>query len=166
MNSSIAPHDISQITDYLFISAWPRGEHGDQIRALDVRLILSMHWRRPSQTLGHTPVRLLWLPTIDSPLTPMPMFVLKRGVEAALPVIENGRKVLVHCKYGVHRSVTMACCIMIGRGHSADEAMHIAAERRAAADPYADYVQRRIRKFEREWRKLHPVIERTDGAQR
>jgi len=156
MTPSNTPHDISQITDYLFISAWPRGEHGEQIRALDVRLILSMHWRRPSRTLGHTPVRLLWLPTIDSPLTPMPMFVLKRGVEAALPVIADGWKVLVHCKYGVHRSVAMACCILIGTGHSADEAIQITADRRAEADPYAGYVQRRIRKFEREWRQLHP----------
>jgi hypothetical protein len=157
MTPSNTSHDISQITDYLFISAWPRGEHGDQIRALDVRLILSMHWRRPSQTLGHTPVRLLWLPTLDSPLTPLPMFVLKRGVEAALPIIADGWKVLVHCKYGIHRSVAMACCILIGTGHSADEAMRLVAERRAAADPYAAYVQRRIRKFEEEWRKLYPL---------
>jgi len=51
MNPSTRQHDISQINEFLFISAWPRGEHNDQIRALDIRLILSMHWQRPSQTL-------------------------------------------------------------------------------------------------------------------
>ena len=157
MNPSTRQHDISQINEYLFISAWPRGEHNDQIRALDIRLILSMHWQRPSKTLGHPPVRLLWLPTLDSPLTPLPLSVLKRGVEAALPVIEDGWKVLVHCKYGIHRSVAMACCVLIGRGSSADEAMELVAQCRAAADPYADYVQSRIRKFERVWDQLHPT---------
>lgn len=147
------PPDISQITDYLYISAWPRGEHAGEIRDLGVRLILSMHWRRPAKTLGHPPVRVLWLPTVDTPVTPMPMFVLQRGVEAALPVIRQGEKVLVHCKAGVHRSVAMACCVLIGVGHTAEEAMHLVKEKRAVADPDAWYIRRRILTFEREWRQ-------------
>jgi protein tyrosine phosphatase (PTP) superfamily phosphohydrolase (DUF442 family) len=144
--------DISPITDYLYISAWPRGEHAAEIRALGVRLILSMHWRRPVKTVGHPPVRLLWLPTVDTPLTPMPMFQLRRGVEAALPVVRQGEKVLVHCKAGVHRSVAMACCVLIGNGLSADEAMRLVSASREAADPYASYIQKRIRKFDQVWR--------------
>lgn len=144
--------DISQITDTLYISAWPRGEHADEIRALGVRLILSMHWRRPAKTVGHPPVRLLWLPTVDTPLTPMPIFLLRRGVEAALPVIQQGGRVLVHCKAGVHRSVAMACCLLIGLGHTADEAMRLVKDRRAVADPDVWYIRRRICKFEQDWR--------------
>jgi hypothetical protein len=144
--------DMSQITEYLYISAWPRGEHAGEIRALGVRLILSMHWRRPDKTVGHPPVRLLWLPTVDSPLTPMPICVLRRGVEAALPVVRRGEKVLVHCKAGVHRSVAMACCVLIGAGYTAETAMRLVKERRAAADPNAWYIRRRILRFEQEWR--------------
>jgi hypothetical protein len=144
--------DISQITDYLYISAWPRGEHAAEIRALGVRLILSMHWRRPVKTVGHPPVRLLWLPTVDTPLTPMPMFLLRRGVEAALPVIRQGERVLVHCKAGVHRSVAMACCVLIGLGYTAEAAMRLVKDRRAVADPNVWYIRRRILKFEEEWR--------------
>ena len=143
--------DISPITDYLYISAWPRGEHAAEIRALGVRLILSMHWRRPVKTVGHPPVRLLWLPTVDTPLTPMPMFQLRRGVEAALPVVRQGEKVLVHCKAGVHRSVAMACCVLIGTGHTAEEAMRLVKEQRAVADPDVWYIRRRILKFEQRW---------------
>ena len=44
-----SPH-TSQITDYLYISAWPRDEHVDEIVALGVRLVLSMHWIRPTKT--------------------------------------------------------------------------------------------------------------------
>ena len=149
--------DISQITETLYISAWPKGEHAGEIRALGVRLILSMHWRRPRhymalKTVGHPPVRLLWLPTVDTPLTPMPMFLLCRGVEAALPVIRQGEKVLVHCKAGVHRSVAMACCVLIGTGYTAEEAMRLVKDRRAVADPDVWYIRRRIVKFEQEWR--------------
>jgi len=102
-------HDISQITNYLYISEWPEGEHADQLQALGIRLILSMHWQKPQKALWQPPLRLLWLPTIDFPLTPIPMRTLLRGVGAALPVIREGGAVLSHCKYGVHRSVAMAC---------------------------------------------------------
>jgi protein-tyrosine phosphatase len=119
---------------------------------MNVRLILSMHWIRPSRLLGHPPVRLLWLPTFDKPFLPMPIPTLQRGVEAALPVIREGYRVLVHCRAGVHRSVAMACCVLIGMGQSADDAMQLVKQRRAVADPHAWYIERRIYKFEQVWR--------------
>jgi len=146
-------HDVSQITDYFYISAWPKGEHADEIRALGVRLILSMHWWRPSKILGHAPVRLLWLPTVDTPITPMPMSTLRRGVEAALPVIDDGHGVLVHCQAGMHRSVAMACCVLIAKGYSADETMQLVKEKRQVADPDAWYIRRQIVKFGELWGK-------------
>jgi hypothetical protein len=152
MNQPPTPADISQITEYLYISAWPRGEHVDEIVALNVRLILSMHWRRPSEALGHPPVRLLWLPTFDSPFTPIPIRTLRKGVIAALPVIRDGGAVLVHCVGGRHRSVAMAACVLIGMGYNADGAMRLIRDKRPIADPYAWYIQRRIRAFERDWR--------------
>jgi protein-tyrosine phosphatase len=144
-------HDISRITDYLYISAWPESQHVDEILSLNIRLILSMHWQRPAKSLGQPPLQLLWLPTFDTPLTPIPLSTLKRGVEAALPVIREGKAVLSHCRYGVHRSVAMACCVLIGNGLSADEAMRLVSTSREVADPYAGYVQARIRKFEQNW---------------
>ena len=152
MPKTSAP-DVSSITDYLYISAWPRGNHAEEIRGLNVRLILSMHWIKPSRILGHAPVQLLWLPTIDNPLFPMPIPTLQRGVEAALPVIRDGYRVLVHCRAGVHRSVAMACCVMIGMGQTADEAMQLVVEKRSVADPHARYIQSQIYKFEEFWRQ-------------
>jgi hypothetical protein len=145
-----SPH-ISQITEYLYISAFPRGEHVAEIVALGVRLVLSMHWMRPTKMLGKPPVELLWLPTIDKPFFPMPMKTLNRGVRAALPVIEDGGAVLVHCKAGVHRSVAQAACVLIGMGYTAEDAMELIKEKRAVADPDAGYIQKRIRKFENQW---------------
>jgi len=151
MQANYSNPDISQVTEYLFISAWPKGEHVEEILSLGIRLILSMHWRRPSKTLGNPPVRLLWLPTFDTPFTPIPIKTLRRGVEAAKPVIEGGGKVLVHCQAGVHRSVAMASCVLIGMGYTAEDAMQLIKEKRPVADPYVWYLRRRIEKFEREW---------------
>jgi protein tyrosine phosphatase (PTP) superfamily phosphohydrolase (DUF442 family) len=145
-------HDISRITDYLYVSAWPESRHVDEILSLNIRLILSMHWQRPAMSLGRPPLKLLWLPTFDTPLTPIPISILRRGVEAALPVIQEGKAVLSHCRYGVHRSVAMACCVLISNGLSADEAMGLVSAGREVADPYAGYIQKRIRMFEQSWR--------------
>lgn len=150
--------DISQITDYLYLSAWPEGEHADEIQALGIRLILSMHWGRPARVLREPPLRLLWLPTIDSPLTPMPIASLQRGVEAALPVIREGWGVLAHCRYGIHRSAAMACCVLVGMGYSSEVAMRLVKEKRPVADPYIGYIRRRIEKFERNWLEKRPSI--------
>jgi protein-tyrosine phosphatase len=149
-HKATSPH-ISRITDYLYISAFPRGEHVAEIVALGVRLVLSMHWMRPTKMLGKPPVKLLWLPTFDFILLPMPIKTLNKGVRAALPVIENGGAVLVHCKSGVHRSVAQAACVLIGMGYTADEAMELIKEKRAVADPDARHIHSRIRKFEQQW---------------
>ncbi len=147
--------DISKITDYLYISAFPEAEHAETIRALNVQLIISMPLQRPKHEVRMTPVRWLHLRTIDSPLTPLPIWLLRRGVRAALPVIQEGYGVLVHCKAGVHRSVAMACCILIGMGYSAEEAMKLVKEKRPVADPDVWYIRSRIEKFEKSWRKSH-----------
>jgi hypothetical protein len=78
-------------------------------------------------------------------------------VEAALPVIENGGRVLVFCEGGRHRSVAMASCILIGLGYSADEAVELIRTKREVADPYAWHIQRQIRRFEARWVEQNDV---------
>ena len=151
MTTQTSSLDISQITDYLYISAFPHGRHHDDIADLGIRLILSMHWLRPDIALAKPPVRLLWLPTVDLVFIPMPVRVLNKGVRAALPVIKEGNAVLSHCKAGVHRSVAMASCVLIAMGYSADDAMQLIKEKRAAADPYASHIEKQIRKFAEQW---------------
>ena len=145
--------DISQITDQLFISSWPEGKHYQEIVDLNIRLILSMHWIRPSRTLNQPPLKLLWLWTIDTPLTPMPIYKLRVGVEAALPVIKEGYGVLSHCRAGVHRGAAMACCVLIGLGYTAAEAIRLVESKRQVADPSIWYIRKRIEKFEQVWKR-------------
>jgi protein-tyrosine phosphatase len=144
--------DISEITSYLYVSGFPRRAHVAQIRALGVKLVVSLYIMKPHHSLGEPPIRLLWMPVIDSHLTPIPIGVFKLGVRAALPVIEAGGKVLVHCRWGVHRSVAMACCILIAKGYSLDQAVALVKRQRAVADPQAVHILSRIQKFEQAWR--------------
>lgn len=143
--------DYSQITDYLAIVASPVDEDAAELIARNVRLVLAMNHKRPPASLQKAPLALLHLPTSDSPFLPMPMEKLHQGVRAALPVIEDGGAVAVYCNRGRHRSVAMACCILIAKGYTADEAMALVKRQRPAADPGIFYIRWRIKKFEREW---------------
>ncbi len=143
--------DISQITDYLYIASLPRAEDAEAIRDRNVSLIINMIFIRPPWVYTQPPFRLLTLRTFDFVLLPIPIDKLKKGVEAALPVIQNGESVLIYCHRGRHRSVAMGACILIAMGYTADEAMQLVREGRAVADPYAGHIKRQIRKFEDEW---------------
>lgn len=149
--------DVSRITDYLFLSSLPKHEDAEHIWELGVRLVVSLPLYWPPLVYTRPPFAFVHCPTIDSPLTPIPIFMLRRGVRAALPVIEHGGGVLIHCKAGVHRSVAMVTCILIAHGYTADEAMTLVVEQRPVADPYAAYIQSRIRKFEQDWHRRHEV---------
>ena len=146
-----SPYDISAITDQLFIASRPRARHVEDVRSLGVDLVLSMIWFAPPRALTRPPFRLMRLPTFDNPLLPIPLFMLRRGVSAAVLVLDAGGRVLVYCRAGRHRSVAMASCILIARGMPADEAIDTIAARRAVADPHASHIERRIREFERDW---------------
>ena len=148
-------YEVSAITDQLFIAPRPRTRHVEHIRGLDVQLVLSMIGVRPPRELAEPPFTLLRLPVYDNPLIPIPLSALWRGVNAALPVMEAGGRVLVYCRAGRHRSVVMASCILIARGMTADEAMDTIVEHRPIADPHAGYIERRIRAFERDWLAQH-----------
>jgi hypothetical protein len=144
-------YDVSAITDSLFIASIIRTRHVEHVRSLGVDLVLSMIWFAPPRALTRPPFRLIRLPTVDSPLVPIPVFMLRRGASAAVLVLEAGGRVLIFCRGGIHRSVAMASCILIARGMSADEAMDTIIARRPVADPRAHYIARQIRAFERDW---------------
>lgn len=146
--------DISPITDYLYVGAQPLASDADKLKALGVQLIISMRGsRRPPKALTQPPLNTLWLRSFDTPLTPIPAPRLLKGVQAALPVIEAGGKVLAHCAFGRHRSVVMAAAILIAQGYPAEAAMQLLVERRAFADPKAWYVRPQITRFEQYWRR-------------
>lgn len=148
--------ELSKITESLYITSRLRSDHIEAIREMDIKLVINMIVHiRPPRALSDPPgdIQVLWLRTFDFFLLPIPLRTLKRGVEAALPVIERGQRVLVYCEAGRHRSVAMASCILIGLGHSPEEAMDLIAGMRKVADPRAWHIQRQIRRFESYWQE-------------
>ena len=147
--------DISQITDYLYVGAQPSAQDAEQLRALNVRLIISMAGTiHPPEVLTQPPLSVLWLRTYDTIFTPIPIGKLMKGVQAALPVIQGGGGVLAHCREGRHRSVAMGAAILIAMGHSAEEAMQLLSARRKKADPQAWHIRRQIKRFEKHWQSM------------
>jgi protein-tyrosine phosphatase len=146
--------DMSQITDYLFVSSAPQATDAAAIAGHNIGLVISMIGnRRPPAVFDKAPLRLLWLETYDTFLTPIPTNKLLRGVQAALSVIEDGRAVLCYCAKGRHRSVAMAAAILIAQGCSAADAMAQLRARRQVAHPQAWHIRRRIEQFERVWQQ-------------
>ncbi len=145
--------DISEITDYLYIAAWPKGKYADEVSARDIRLIFNMIWLKPAVEYTKDPFRMVTYRTFDSPLFRISVDILMNGVKEALPVIQDGGSVMIYCREGRHRSVAMATCILIGCGYSADDAMNLISVRRKVADPRAAHIKSQILKFEEAWQK-------------
>ena len=146
--------EFSSITDDLFIGITPLASDYNGLRELGVQLVINMRLMHgPFPDEHHTPIRLLWLRTIDSPLFPIPIPKLITGARAALETIRLGGKGYVHCAGGRHRGVTMGACVLIAQGHEPEAAMKIIKERRAVADPDAFYIRPRILKFAEEWQR-------------
>lgn len=149
--------DISKITEYLYVGSCMREEHAGELKVLKFGLIISMIGQlKPHEVYRKEPFNTLWIRTYDTFFTPIPVKKLLLGVNAALPVLEAGGKVLVFCRMGRRRSVAMASAILIARGHTADEAAEMLTAGRPAADPLKWYIRRQIRKFEKEWLRLNP----------
>jgi dual specificity MAP kinase phosphatase len=142
--------EFSQITDSLFIGTTPGRGDFDRLRSLGVTLVINMRLGLPPVRDAHNPpVNVLWLPVFDSPLFPIPVHVLARGVVAALAVLQAGGKVYTHCHWGRHRGVAMGAAILIAQGYSTDQAMALIKQRRPVADPYIWYIRRVIEKYAR-----------------
>lgn len=149
-----APLDYSQITSDLYIGAWPTKYNVDTIKSLGVTVVLSTILERVDKELGKPPLQLVKIGMTDSiPFRPYyPTKTLMRGVDAALAAFERGEKVMVFCKTGRHRSAATSCCILIGQGYGAEEAMELVESKRAEADLNPG-IRRRIERFEQEWQE-------------
>ena len=150
--------NFSNITDDLFIGTTPLASDYEGLRQLGIRLIINMRFSRsPFPDTHSTPLQLLWLRTIDSPLFPLPIPKLMIGARAALETIRAGGKVYVHCAYGRHRGPAMGTCVLIAQGFDPGSAMSLVADRRPVADPYAFYIRPRILRFAETWNEAQDI---------
>jgi protein tyrosine phosphatase (PTP) superfamily phosphohydrolase (DUF442 family) len=145
----------SKITDHLYIGTTPKKADYELLHGLGVNLVINMRIGTPPRRDPHSPpLRSIWLPTIDSPIFPIPVRFLKIGVMEALKVIKNGGVVYTHCSKGRHRGPAMGACILIAQGMPLEEAMSLIQQQRPVSDLQARYIKRRIVKFAQWWNSL------------
>ena len=93
--------NYSKITENLYIGTTPRSDNYAELHNLGISLVINMRLGLPPRSDPHLPpMKSLWLPTIDSPIIPIPIRAFQKGVEAALKVINQGGVVLTHCSRG------------------------------------------------------------------
>ncbi len=150
--------DISKITDHLYVGSKVGSDHAEELKLLNFGLIISMIGQSaPHEIYMLPPFKTIWIRAYDTFFTPISLKQLQSGVDAALPVIHGGGKVLVFCLQGRRRSVTMAAAILIALGASADEATELLVKARKVADPRRWYVRHKIHEFEKYWRGSNPA---------
>ena len=144
--------NFSPITETLYIGTTPSAQDYDQLRGLGVALVINLRIERPPIPDRHpTPIQTLWLPVFDTPLLPIPIHALNKGVRVALAALQQGRAVYAHCAAGVHRGPALGACILIAQGYSGEQAMNLIKARRPISDPHTWYIRRRILKFAEGW---------------
>jgi len=130
------PLDLSWITDELAIGGCFDGARVAEL-ALDHRVGAVVDLRAEScddeELLRRHGVHLLHLPTPD--LHGSTPEMLDAGVAFAEAHIAAGRRVLVHCHFGIGRSATLVLCVLVARGHAPIEALSLAKDRRTKVSP-------------------------------
>jgi protein-tyrosine phosphatase len=91
-------------------------------------------------------IAVCWNP-VDDDFEPKPPEVFARGVEFALPALEeDGTKLFVHCAAGVHRAPMMTLALLAVMGWTVEDAMELIEGRRAVAD-FAEVYVRSVEDF-------------------
>jgi hypothetical protein len=143
--------DVSAITDQIYVGRQPGRREAEAVRQIAPGLVISMRGGGAPESVQAAGVPFLSLSTRDNLLFPIPIERLEQGVQAALPVVRSGGRVLIYCRHGRHRSVALAVCLLIALGFSSTEAAALVRARRPQADPKAWHIWRRILAFERRW---------------
>jgi protein tyrosine phosphatase (PTP) superfamily phosphohydrolase (DUF442 family) len=144
--------NYSKITDNLYIGTTPKSGDYVLLHELGIRLVINMRIGLPPvRDPISPPLKSLWLPTIDSPLFPIPIRALKKGVDAALKANDQDEVVYTHCSHGRHRGPAMGACILIAQGMEPELAIRLIERQRPIAVPHDWYIQRRIIRFAQIW---------------
>jgi hypothetical protein len=86
-----------------------------------------------AEALARAGIVFLHLPTEDH--CALSLADMDTGVAFVLPRVERGEKVLVHCREGIGRSVTLCLCVLVALGWAPLQAMLEIKDRRYWASP-------------------------------
>lgn len=151
--------NYSWITDDLIFGPSPNEEDYLPLYHLGVGLMINPRMEYPPYLYPQDPPPLptLWLPALDSPYLPVPVSLLIKGVQVALPFIDEGRKAYIHWDSGDYRAVTMGAAILIAQGFPALAAVKLIKLRNPDIDINLWYIRQPLLRFAEEWARLNPI---------
>ena len=101
-------------------------ENWNEVRGHGFTAIVNLRSERQDAFVEPLPDAYLWLPTEDH--TDPPPENLLLGARFIDGCVNSGKRVLIHCKMGIHRSATMAVAYLIFTGLSKEDAIRKLAE--------------------------------------
>lgn len=110
------------ITDQVAIAgAGISPNNWEEVQQHGFTAIVNLRSEHQDSFANSLPNAYLWLPTEDH-TDPLPENLLL-GAQFIDSNVKSGRRVLIHCKMGMHRSATMAVAYLIFTGLSKDDAI-------------------------------------------
>lgn len=138
-----------QITEQIYVGGLLDPDQWPILAAEGVTVDMNLQNEAQDWFEGEHPEVYLWLPVPDW-AGPKPA-AIHTGVRLLHPMIEEGRKVYIHCFAGVGRSPIMAAGYLVSTGMTSKEALAYVKEKRPPANPL-DRQIRYLRLFEQQWR--------------
>lgn len=132
----MADLNLSWITEELAVGGWFSEDRVEElVRDHRVGAIIDLREEAcdDEALLRRHGLDFLHLPTIDFEGSSREM--LDEGVAFAEGQMGAGRRVLVHCHYGIGRSATLALCVLVARGYAPLEALELAKTKRVHVSP-------------------------------
>jgi protein-tyrosine phosphatase len=130
------PLNLSWITEDLAIGGSFRAADAEVLaRELRIRAVVDLRVEAcdDAVVLERHGLSFLHLPTENHCAVSPAM--LGEGVAFANRHLDRGERVLIHCEHGIGRSVTLALCVLVSRGHEPLAALGLAKSRRALVSP-------------------------------
>jgi len=111
--------NVSRVNDWLLVGGGVPRSRYVELKALGVTAVIDMRGERcdDAEALATLGIELLNLPVTDR--YPPSVAQLMRGVEWALPRLEQGGQLFTHCEHGVGRGPLMGLAVMVARGWDA-----------------------------------------------
>ncbi|NOJ80778.1 protein-tyrosine phosphatase family protein [Myxococcus xanthus] len=114
--------NVSQVNDWLYVGgAVPRSRY-TELKTRGITAVIDVRGERcdDAEALKALGIELLNLPVTDR--YPPSVEQLMRGVEWALPRLEQGGTLYTHCEHGVGRGPLVGLAVMVARGWEAPAA--------------------------------------------
>ena len=110
------------VTEQVAISgaAISSGNWHKLVDEMDISAVVNLRSEYQDVFTPPMPIAYLWLPVKDHTNPTLEQLLL--GAQFIDTAVQNGQRVLIHCKMGIGRSPTMAAAYLVSTGLSVDEA--------------------------------------------